>query len=352
MIRLFNRLYFLCVVAAFTVLYSAWFLTSRKLGDVVLLDIETPPTFDRRLVVFGDSWSDNEKEEMQGKSWTDWLCLMSSSYQENLAQTPNSIIRGKSVGSVVDKGELGLLNRLFQTTVPDFKTQVTKWLDTELHTQEGLTAEEKNLVSEDYDKATESVKRRIQKLVKQLDTISDRLGSADLKIILTMGIDVTFLPGFKDDSMNVEYKNAVRLVAFWNEKLREAASKWKKGYIYLFDTNEFVLDRIRDWQFYAAGIETKTGLGTNRDPGWDNVSDACVKSENSLQVMMSKDKQSTPCSYPEKYLFWNEMQLGPSAHHLMASAIYHGIDGVLINRKAPAVVSIENLDEMEGDGSA
>jgi hypothetical protein len=79
MIRLFNRFYALCAVAACTILYSAWFLTSRNLGDIVPLAAEqfrTASSFDQRLVVFGDSWSDNETDEEQGRVWTDWLCGM------------------------------------------------------------------------------------------------------------------------------------------------------------------------------------------------------------------------------------------------------------------------------------
>ena len=84
MIRLFNRFYGLVVVAACTILYSAWFLTSRNLGDIVPLapgQFRTAASFDQRLVVFGDSWSDNETEEGQGRVWTDWLCGMVSVFR-------------------------------------------------------------------------------------------------------------------------------------------------------------------------------------------------------------------------------------------------------------------------------
>lgn len=79
MMRLFNRFYALCAVAACTILYSAWFLMWRTYGDVVPVTSEhfqTASTFDQRLVVFGDSWSDNDTEEPQGRVWTDWLCSM------------------------------------------------------------------------------------------------------------------------------------------------------------------------------------------------------------------------------------------------------------------------------------
>lgn len=77
--RLFNRFYALCAVAACTILYSAWFLTSQRDGNIVHVEtghFQTASSFGQRLVVFGDSWSDNETVELQGRVWTDWLCSM------------------------------------------------------------------------------------------------------------------------------------------------------------------------------------------------------------------------------------------------------------------------------------
>lgn len=36
------------------------------------------------------------------------------------------------------------------------------------------------------------------------------------------------------------------------------------------------------------------------------------------------------------------MHLGPSAHRLMATEIYHGIDGELVNRKEPEATPAES----------
>lgn len=78
MMRMFNRFYGLCAIAVCTILYTAWFLTGRSFGDVVPLagKFKSANEFDHRLVVFGDSWSDNETDEVQGKVWTDYLCDM------------------------------------------------------------------------------------------------------------------------------------------------------------------------------------------------------------------------------------------------------------------------------------
>ncbi|KAJ5815531.1 hypothetical protein N7474_007308 [Penicillium riverlandense] len=75
-------------------------------------------------------------------------------------------------------------------------------------------------------------------------------------------------------------------------------------------------------------IEAENGLGKNQDPGWENVVDPCV--ETGVQVMMSKVKK--PCEDPDKYLFRNDI-LGPSVHQVMAIAVLHAFDGVLVNEK-------------------
>lgn len=231
------------------------------------------------------------------------------------------MLHGEYTGAVVDNQELDLVDRLSKTHVPDFKTQLKQWLDAESPTLEGLSEEQIrfrqehtifvisfgiwdiwDLVTKDegYNDAVGSVRRRIKTLLEQMDELSERWGSSDLNVILTQAVDVTFLPGFKDQGD--QYKNAVNLIGEWNRALRDAAGKWERGRIYLFDTNSFVLDRIRDWQLYAAGIEEENGLGKNQE-GWVNMVDPCVESGNGIKVMMSSSS-GTMCENPEKYLFW------------------------------------------------
>ncbi|CAG8946789.1 unnamed protein product [Penicillium salamii] len=317
MVRMFNRFYVLCALAVGTILTSAWFLTSRRLSDILPLPVgqfQVTSTFDQRLVVFGDSWSDNSNStaNSQGPIWTDWLCSMMSCHQENLAQTA-SPLRGRNLGAVVDNHELDLLGRLSQTRLADFESQLEQWLAAEssLDLSEDAVRYRQNhtifvvsfgvwdlwsLIGKDYDTARQSVERRIARIMEHLDDLSARWSTSELKVILTQTVDVTFLPGF--DSAEPS-KDAVRLLGDWNLKLREAATKWAHGTIYLFDTNEFLMDRIRDYQLYAAGIEEESGLGQNLD-GWMNVMEPCVAS--GFQVMMSKEK--TQCKQPETYLFW------------------------------------------------
>ena len=127
-----------------------------------------------------------------------------------------------------------------------------------------------------------------------VNKLFDRWGSSEIKLILTQAVDVTVLPGFAPafTTSGEEYKGVAKTLAHWNAKLREAVKDWNRGYVYLFNANEFLLDRIRDQQFYASGITAASGLGANIDPGWENVANACVESNGGIQVMMSKSEKT------------------------------------------------------------
>lgn len=86
--RLFTKFYALCALALCSIVYSAWFLASQKYYRRVILPHSVPegspqddvegdvaPPVDRRLVVFGDSWSDTNAAPSKGLVWTDHLCL-------------------------------------------------------------------------------------------------------------------------------------------------------------------------------------------------------------------------------------------------------------------------------------
>jgi HMG box factor len=252
-----------------------------------------------------------------------------SCYQENLAQTARSAGNTKkNTGAVVDNEELNSFGMLSKDQVPDFKTQLDQWLTAETVAMEKLTEEERitrqerttfvisfgiwdlwSLRETDYNTAIASVDRRIKKLTEQLNRLDESFkgwGPTELQIIMTQTMDVTFLPAFTSASGD-EFKDAVRVLTEWNSKLKSAATEWKDGkaqWLYMFDTNAFVLDRIRDWQLYASGIEEENGMGKNIEPGWENVSAPCVVVQGGFRVMMSRAEEKTRCQRPEKYLFW------------------------------------------------
>lgn len=75
-----------------------------------------------------------------------------------------------------------------------------------------------------------------------------------------------------------DYNDEAKILEHWNQKLREVAAGCGHGTIYVFDTNAFMMDCIRDYQLYAAGIEADSGLGKSQGPGWENMVDPCVES--------------------------------------------------------------------------
>ncbi|KAL4738327.1 hypothetical protein BDV11DRAFT_189919 [Aspergillus similis] len=349
--RLTSKFHIVCAFAVFSILLSALFLGSqhfyyRRVGtvDQPTVEFQAPASPDRRLVVFGDAWSDKNAKEIQGgKVWTDWLCSFFSCHHENLAQTAKSL-KGTYIGSVVDNEELaGTFLNSYKSPLSDFRAQVKQWVDTEtkaiqqlddavIHDRRNRTIvvvsfgvwDLWNMIEKDYETATESIDHIVEVIMEQFEVLSQHWGDDNLKIILTLVPDVTFLPAFRPhgDQNVSQYKETVKLVSYWNSELRGAAEQWGKGTIYLFDTESFVSDLIRDRQLFMAGVEESNGLGKNQDPGWENVEDPCVESTQQW-VVRSETKR---CEHPEKYLFWNDMHLGPSAHRLMGTEVFHGIE--------------------------
>ncbi|TQB69314.1 hypothetical protein MPDQ_002076 [Monascus purpureus] len=294
-------------------------------------------------LVFGDSWSDINSGEV--RVWTDLLCDSFSCHHENLAQTAQ-FSAGDFVGSVVDNSEVELPEDVREWQVADFKGQVKRWIAAEQEIIQDLSEKEirkrKNntitvvsfglwdlwfLVDKDYNKATKSIDHKLDVIMEQMDLLSETLAGNETKVILTLPVDVSFLPAFEPKSVDRQ-KNAVQIVEYWNNNLREAARKWNNGVIYLFDTSAFMADLVRDRQLFAAGIVQTSGLGKNENPGWENVQDPCVSRGKSWMMYRSER-----CAKPEKYLFWDEKSVGPSFHRLMATEIFDGISNLWLGQQ-------------------
>lgn len=85
-IKLLTRSHGAVAVCICSILYLAWYLPSVNVRHELKSAWSDAP---RRLIVFGDSWSDNGrypvdsppkkllpvKEDAQGPVWTEWLCL-------------------------------------------------------------------------------------------------------------------------------------------------------------------------------------------------------------------------------------------------------------------------------------
>ncbi|RAH43257.1 putative HMG box transcriptional regulator [Aspergillus brunneoviolaceus CBS 621.78] len=339
--RLFSKFHAVCALAICSILLSASFLASqhyyrRVVADEPSAKLRPAASFDRRLVVFGDSWSDNNAAEIQGSVWTEWLCSSFSCHHENLAETAKSY-SGNYFGSVVDNSQLsGSLLNLYKSPLADLKAQVSNWLAAETEVMQAMSAEAIgtrqnrtivilsfgvwdlwNVVGKTYKEATQSIDNTLDVIMDQLNLLAELWGHNDLKLILTLAPDVTFLPAFRvqAEQHQAKQKDAISMSDYWNQHLRQRADGWGNGTIYLFDTNAFLADQIRDWQLFVAGIEETNGLGKNEDPGWENVEDACVQSSQQWMVTSETKK----CDRPEKFLFWNAFIL--YRQHWQASVV-------------------------------
>lgn len=163
------------------------------------------------------------------------------------------------------------------------------------------------------DEASKAIEGTIDTLFEQLNEVAKHW-SGVVKVVMPEAIDPTFLPGWMatrtgpngNDKTGDDQRNAVQLVEQWNEMLDNKASKWDRGQLYIYNTNEWLIDQVREQQLAVGKTSDHNRLGQASSP-WDNVQIGCLGSS-------SKDNHSssTPqtaeglgrCSDPSKYLFW------------------------------------------------
>ncbi|KAL8968736.1 MAG: hypothetical protein Q9183_002321 [Haloplaca sp. 2 TL-2023] len=348
-----------------SILYLVWYLpTANVKHELQSAWSDTP----RRLIVFGDSWSDNGlypidgppknlipvKDEAQGLLWTEWLCLsIKCNHHDNFARSLPSAPKTDLRGAVVDSA---VLNRTFRadhgevTMLSDLKTQVQQWLrfEKKQYTSSRMRTKERRgtiftvwfslwdiwyysqLSSVD---ATEAITQTVDTLFEQLAIIAENwpLGA---KIILPEAMDPTFLPAWTmkrtgpsgSDQRADDQRNAIQLVKQWNAELDRRATDWRKGQIYIYNTNDWMLDQVREAQLVIGDMADNNGLGHSGSP-WDSVHSACVGNAETHPSSHAKEKFLRPsrCSNPSKYLFWDGMHLGPEAHKMIGQGIAQDI---------------------------
>ncbi|KAL8803164.1 MAG: hypothetical protein Q9182_003336 [Xanthomendoza sp. 2 TL-2023] len=177
-----------------------------------------------RLIVLGDSWSDNGKypidlprnrlpplqDQIQGPVWTEWLCSAiicehDDNYARSLPSAPTT-----SLGAVVNTA---VLNRTSPARTEgimffDLQTQVSQWLrfERKQDTSSRLRVQEKRGTiftvrfslwdiwyssQLDDDDASETIRQSVDSLFEQLETIADSWPTG-AKIILPEAMDPTF----------------------------------------------------------------------------------------------------------------------------------------------------------------
>ena len=154
--------------------------------------------------------------------------------------------------------------------------------------------------------AENAVTKTMDTLFEQLDIIAENWPS-ELKVIIPEAIDTTFLPGWHSirtgphgsDQQGEMQRRTVLLVEQWNRALDMRATWWRGGSMYIYNTNEWLLDQVREQQLFDSHLSDANGMGATQPP-WINVRLGCV----GFAKDNSDPAGATRCSDPKTYLFW------------------------------------------------
>ncbi|EAS36129.3 uncharacterized protein CIMG_01483 [Coccidioides immitis RS] len=325
--RFSSRLHILIGLAVVGILYFSWYLGVFSVETLRNGYFDSPVSY--RLVVFGDSWSDDGTiyRPLQTQVWPEMLCAQFQCTLEVTTDSPDP-----SFGAIIDNSEL---NNTGGETAADLNDQMSGWLNKEEDAARGVLGKATSrlkqntifvvsfgtwdlwqLAAEDLDTARESVQRIVEKMFAYLDELAEIWSRKHTKIILSLPVDVTFLPAFKT-RQGVLQKDAVNLTDHWHNEVRSRAEQWKTGSIFLLDTNSFLIDQVRERQLWVGGLIEGEDFGKN-GIAWENVNEPCVGPAK------SRLKRKT-CSDPEKFLFWDSLHLGPAAQQLLAAEVFNAI---------------------------
>lgn len=205
----------------------------------------------------------------------------------------------------------------------DLKTQVQQWLkfEKEQYGNSRVSEVERNgtvftiwfslwdlwyYSEKTIEEAEVAVTKTMDSLFEQLDLIAENWPS-ELKIIMPEAIDATFLPGWHSirtgplgsDPQGESQRSAVLLTEQWNRALDMRATRWNQGSMYIYNTNEWLLDQVREQQLFTAHLSDANGMGAT-EPPWSNVRSGCVGRNASLAETLGLER----CTDPNTYLFW------------------------------------------------
>lgn len=181
---------------------------------------------------------------------------------------------------------------------------------------------EKNTIDAQY-----AVTETIDMLFKHLDVIADNWPS-HMRVIVPEAIDPTFLPLWHrlrtgprgSDPYGETQRNAVLLVKQWNQALDRKALRWQRGSMYIYNTNEWLVDQVRGQQLFADRLSDANGVGSTQSP-WSNVRVGCTRSSNDNDDVVGAER----CSDPNTYLFLDDIHFGDNGMKMIGEGIAQDI---------------------------
>jgi hypothetical protein len=309
----------------------------------------------RRIVVFGDSFSDTQsylidapessqrpiRDQAEGRRWTEVLCeefVCDSLYNfARTAKDPDAIYSG---GAVLDNNVY--VNTIQNDTaslglLPDLKAQVEHWIKWESLREIPEAEDEEEVLftitfgfwdiwqyaTLELKEAESAIMSSIYSLFQQLDIIVEH-SAADPRFVITGLWDITFSPHFQSLSVNqtaphfgeAQHK-MIYLVTYWNRALYSAASRWPKAELFVVDWQSWIMDQIRITQMDGLKV-WDTAVGPIK-PVFDDVSSACYIGSPAAGSSTPRLDPHQPdrCQNPERKLFWDHTHFSGMAHILL-----------------------------------
>jgi len=355
--RFLARVHVIAVLVLASLFYFVWIYPSLHVTSRIT---KAWTGSSRRIVVFGDSFSDTAvyvvdppdegsklvRDPAEGYRWTEVLCQeFVCDSVDNFARSSNSRISPYSGGAVVDNAVYANTTSRNETSLgllPDLKAQIEQWVSHE--EKKGKIVDDGSLeetvftisfgfwdiwqyATLEVKAAQDAISCSIYEMFQQLDIIADRSLTAPRIVIPTLW-DITFSPRYMSLSQNQtglhfgeEQHKMIYLVKYWNSALAQMAVRWPGGDVFLPDWHTWTLEQIRSTQMDQLGIHDSMGIGTQR-PVFRNVSAPCylppVVDEVSAKVGAGKQDH---CQNPRHYLFWDDMHFSGSAHQLLGKEV-------------------------------
>ncbi|KAE9965142.1 hypothetical protein BLS_000865 [Venturia inaequalis] len=341
------KVYFIAALGIASILYLSWIYPTLHVKTHL---VKTWAGTSRRIVVFGDSFSDTGiylidppkeddtpiRDPAAGQRWTETLCEeFVCDGIHNFARSTKDPEATYSGGAVIDNDiyvKTTQNDSVLLGLLPDLKAQVQHWLRWEerraVEAADDESEEETIFAISfgfydifqyailDLGDAQNAITQSMHVLFQQLDIIAEHSSSAP-QVLISGLWDVTFAPHFQSLSLSenntlpqfggAQHK-MIYLVEYWNSALIQTSMTWSKGDVFYLNWQNWVMDQIRTTQLHDLNIVDSSGNG-KETVVFDDVTSPCL--------LRSSADNSIACARPERNLFWDQAHFSGRAHNLL-----------------------------------